>query len=335
MQLIIDTAQTTLSVKNKSFFIKNKEQSSIIGTKRLSSIAILTNCDINASAIKLAANNQIPIYIYNNFGTLQARFCSPHLVNLAQLRRKQLYFYNSIDASNWVIDTLLQKTNMQIQLLKQITQRQKRKARLIENNINKITELITKVKQYKGEHIDKIRLSLLGIEGNIARQYFSALSIIIPVEFKFEKRSRRPAIDYFNGGLNYLYGMTYSIVESGIYAKGLDPYTGYMHTDYYSKTSLVFDLIEPVRPLIDKIWIQLITEKKIKPEHFSKKDQGYWLNKEGKRIVIPSFNQYLSKRVKLGEEYYSLKTYIYKLSNNLGNLIDKTIDLEDVILSNL
>jgi CRISPR-associated protein Cas1 len=77
--------------------------------------------------------------------------------------------------------------------------------------------------------------------------------------------------------------------------------------------------------------MQLIIDKKIKPRHFIKKEQGYWLGKEGKRIVIPAFNSYLYTRVKLGKEYYSLKNYIYKLSNNLGNIIDKTIDLNYVI----
>ena len=61
---------------------------------------------------------------------------------------------------------------------------------------------------------------------------------------KFEKRSRRPALDHFNSALNYLYGMTYGVVEGGIFAKGLDPFIGLLHTDQYNEPTLAFDLIE-------------------------------------------------------------------------------------------
>ncbi len=335
MQLVIDTANTRISVRNKSFFIQNKSKQQIIGTKRISSIALYANCDIDVSALKLAANNQIPIYFYNAFGTLQARLCSPFMVNLAELRRKQLYFYDHPKASEWVIDTLLQKSYLQSQLLLQLSARKKRIRTNIQVNLKKIERLLSQAQALKHLHLDRLRSKLLGLEGNISKLYFKSLSLLVPAEFSFQKRSRRPALDYFNAGLNYLYGMTYSIVESGIYAKGLDPYTGYMHTDFYRKKSLVFDLMEPVRPLIDKIWMKLILSKKIKPEHFIPKEQGYWLSKEGKRIVIPTFNQYLRKRTMFNGNYYSLKKYIFSLSNDLGKLIDKTIDLKDVIPDNL
>jgi len=335
MQLIIDTANTQISVRNKSFFIQSKSRQQIIGTKRISSIALYSNCNISASALKLAANNQIPVYFYNAFGTLQARLCSPFMVNLAELRRKQLYFYDHLKASGWVIDTLLQKTYLQSQLLLQLSARKKRIRTSIQEKLNKIEQISIQAKSLKHLHLDRLRPKLLGLEGNISKLYFSGLSLLVPQEFGFEKRSRRPALDYFNAGLNYLYGMTYSIVESGIYAKGLDPYTGYMHTDFYRKKSLVFDLIEPVRPLIDKMWMKLILNKEIKPEHFIPKEQGYWLSKEGKRIVIPTFNQYLRKRTMFDGNYYSLKKYIFALSNDLGKLIDETIDLKNVISDNL
>jgi len=151
------------------------------------------------------------------------------------------------------------------------------------------------------------------------------LQIFLPQEFKFEKRSRRPATDYFNAALNYLYGMTYSIVESGVFAKGLDPFIGYMHTDNYQKTSLVFDLIEPIRPLIDSLLIDLCIEHLLDDTHFIQKQHGFWVNKKGKRILIPAFNEYLYKRLKINNKVRRFKDIIYQESNSLGNLIDQTL----------
>ena len=325
MQLIIDTANTKISVRNKSFHIQNNDYSKIIAPKRISSIAVTTNCNINAAVIKLAAQHQIPVYFYNNFGTLQARMCSPFLVNLAELRRKQLYFYHTKEATQWVIDILNHKTNLQISLLKQLKSRKPKHRQFTDTTIEQMKILKNKAYKFSAKKIDEVRNNLLGIEGQISKNYFKNLSLFLPQNFQFNTRSRRPATDYFNAGLNYLYGMTYSIVESGIYAKGLDPYAGFMHTDYYKKPSLVFDLIEPVRPLVDKIWLQLILNNKIKENHFIKKEQGFWLNKQGKRVVIPAYNQFLYKRFKLNENYFSLKKFIYTLSNDLGKLIEITL----------
>ena len=325
MQLIIDTSSTKLSVRNKAFFIANKSVSRIISPKRIDSIAITTHCDINAAAIKLAAQHQIPLYIYNNFGTLQARVCSPFLVNTADLRRKQLLFYYKAEATEWVIDMLHKKTGLQIGLLKQLANRKPKNKDQISIAEKSMLQILGKTQELKQQNIDEARATLLGIEGSISRMYYKHLALFVTPPFDFKARTRRPAMDYFNAGLNYLYGMTYSIVENGIYAKGLDPFSGFMHTDYPRKQSLVFDMIEPVRPLIDKMWMQHIIDRQITEKHFIKKEQGYWLNKEGKRILIPAVNTYLKKRLKINNTMYVLKNYIYHLSNDLGELIKKTM----------
>jgi CRISPR-associated protein Cas1 len=165
----------------------------------------------------------------------------------------------------------------------------------------------------------------MGFEGSISRHYFRAINKVLPVGFKFEKRSRRPAMDYFNASLNYLYGMTYSVVESGVFAKGLDPFIGVLHTDLYSRPTLVYDLIEPIRPLIDRILLELVINNQLTAEHFVEKEQGYWVSKQGKRIIIPSFNDYLQKRVLKDGSVKRLKDHIYAESNLLGNLINETI----------
>ncbi len=117
-------------------------------------------------------------------------------------------------------------------------------------------------------------------------------------------------------------------------AKGLDPMLGVLHTDGYKRTSLVFDLIEPIRPLIDRLWIGMCQEGLLDASHFVKKEQGYWLSKAGKRVLIPSFQDYLYQRVKVESRVRTLKDVIYAVSNELGNLIIGNMapdeNLEDV-----
>jgi CRISPR-associated protein Cas1 len=49
--------------------------------------------------------------------------------------------------------------------------------------------------------------------------------------------------------LNYGYAVLESQVRIGVLAAGLDPRVGYFH----GKQTLVLDLIEPMRPVVDQV----------------------------------------------------------------------------------
>lgn len=327
MQIIIDTADTAITVKNKCFFFQNKITRRQISPKRIDSIAITSNCNLNAAAIKLAASHQVPILFFNNFGTIQARMYSPYFINLAQLRKKQLLFTMSPNATDWIIEILKKKTTRQIQNLQRLARQKTKHKTAVSRATEKIETIILQTEQIKNEKIGVVRHTLMGYEGSISRQYFQTLNLFLPPEFKFEKRSRRPALDYFNAGLNYLYGMTYSVVESSVFAKGLDPSIGCLHVDSFKKPTLVFDLIEPIRPLIDGMLIDLVLKEQLSPDDFIKKNQGFLVSKKGKRMIITSFNDFLQTRVKINNSTKRLKDHIYEESNDLGNLIDTLIGL--------
>lgn len=51
--------------------------------------------------------------------------------------------------------------------------------------------------------------------------------------------------------LNYRYGILAAEVRVAILTIGLDPGMGVMHADQKSRNSFVFDVIEPLRPVVD------------------------------------------------------------------------------------
>jgi len=138
----------------------------------------------------------------------------------------------------------------------------------------------------------------MGLEGSAGRAYFDALSFIMPDRFKFDGRSRMPAKDEFNCLLNYGYGVLYSMVEKACIIAGLDPYIGFLHTDNYNKKSLVFDLIEMFRILVDSTVVYLFSQRKVKKDYFDEIKNGISLNKEGKAVLIESLNNTLEKSIR-------------------------------------
>lgn len=122
----------------------------------------------------------------------------------------------------------------------------------------------------------------------------------MPDRFKFAERSRNPAKDEFNCLLNYAYGVLYSLVERACVLAGLDPYVGFIHTDHYAKTSLVFDIIEAYRIWAEETVVNLFARKKVTQKLFDKLYNGLTLNKEGKAILMGEFNKFMDQSIRYG-----------------------------------
>lgn len=60
-----------------------------------------------------------------------------------------------------------------------------------------------------------------------------------------------------------------------------------MHTDGWNRPTLVFDLVEPFRAIVDQEVFFLFSKKRVHPEsHFENTEQGRMLSKEGKQILM-------------------------------------------------
>lgn len=91
--------------------------------------------------------------------------------------------------------------------------------------------------------------------------------------------------------LSELYGK----VELVQLQAGLDPYLGIMHRDQYNRPSLVFDQIELIRPWAEEVLVELCLTGKLLPASFNPKNGGFWLNEQGKQVLIPAIYTYLTE----------------------------------------
>ena len=149
--------------------------------------------------------------------------------------------------------------------------------------------------------------ALLGMEGAAALTYFRYWQTLplrwkglgrkpIPEEWlrigsrtaSHEKNqlARHPV----NAILNYAYGVLENQVRGCIVTKGLDPTIGYMHLSGNNRHALVFDLMEPVRPIMDRKILEFITQRIFSPDDFI-------LNKNGVCRLHPQFARVLVKAV--------------------------------------
>ncbi len=134
--------------------------------------------------------------------------------------------------------------------------------------------------------------SIRGIEGAAARTYFGWFKKQFDAEWGFQSRNRQPPKDPINAMLSYTYTLLFHNLRALLEARGLLPHIGYLHGDQPNQPSLVLDFMEGYRPwLADELILQLAGKRLITPEQFTTNRSGCWLNRDGRRILIQSFEQ--------------------------------------------
>jgi len=321
MQLVLDTTGLQLVKKNNLFHLISEKGTRDISPGKLTSIAITASILISSDAVKLAIKHQIPILFFNRIGKAKARLWSPYFASIATLRRQQLHFSESTAATAWMMDIFGLKAEGQLANLAYLKQRRPRYTVGIDKQMRVIKRLNRQLEQFRQQLPDECRLNVMGHEGSIARIYWQTVGNTLPNRYSFQKRTRRPAEDFFNAALNYLYGMLYSIIEGGIFAAGLDPQIGILHADEYNKPTLTFDLIEPFRPWIDRLLIEQCLDGKLEKDFFTKNQYGLFFNKTGKAFIIPLFNDFLRQERTFLNRESTNKNHMYHLAGMLAQRI--------------
>lgn len=117
---------------------------------------------------------------------------------------------------------------------------------------------------------------LMGLEGNIAKTFFSAYYQ------NLNWVSRRPRIkcDAMNVVLDIGYTILFNFMECFIRMFGFDLYVGVYHRLWFKRKSLVCDLIEPFRCIIDHTILIGFNRNQFKETDFVLSKQEYYLKHE-------------------------------------------------------
>lgn len=311
MQLVLDTRQLSLSRQRGLFLIEAPDGTRrTVSPAKVTSIAIAQSCKVDSTAVELAAAHEIPIYFLDTIGRVTARMAGPNFQSIATLRRQQVLFTLGQDVSRWITGLYVLKTEGQVENLNLLKKQHPA--------INAMQRTLKQADEWAKLPLDAAKPKIMAMEAAIARLYWQGLAQWLPPDCDFEKRTRRPAQDNFNAALNYLYGMLYTVVETGIFAAGLDPQLGLLHADEYNKPVLAFDFIEPFRPWADRLLIEQYRQGAVSRQFFSKIPDGIALNKEGKAFIIPLFNGWLRTERTWGGRKTNVRNHIYQLAGRFA-----------------
>ena len=105
---------------------------------------------------------------------------------------------------------------------------------------------------------------LLGIEGNFSKEFFKNYF----VDIDWWRREPRTKQDIPNLLLDIGYTILFNMVDSFLRLHGFDTYKGVYHKLFFARKSLVCDMVEPLRCLIDKQLLKSYNLKQVDRKDF-------------------------------------------------------------------
>ena len=105
------------------------------------------------------------------------------------------------------------------------------------------------------------------------------------------KNARHPA----NAMLNYAYRVLESSTLIAATSVGLDPFIGFLHADRKGRASLVYDLMEPLRPAVDRKLVEMISSRSFAAADF-------FLHPSGVVRLNPKLAKYVAGNVRVERE---------------------------------
>lgn len=183
----------------------------------------------------------------------------------------------------------------------------RRKSDYVKEGIPLLKEMADKL-DYNMEYLE-----IMGIEGNAARVYFPRLFD----NAKWNGRKPRIKNDYINVTLDIGYTMLFNIVDAILQIYGFDTYYGVFHRCFYMRKSLVCDVMEPMRPIIDYEIRKAVNLGQCKENDFQEYDKR-WVLKHNCSAMYIQFLMSAILEYKDDIFIYVQKYYRYFMKNGNG-----------------
>ncbi len=263
-----------LSIKNDNIIITNEDNKILlqISCYRIFTIWIVGSTTITTVLMERSKKFGFSIFILNGNMKTIGHWNASTEGNF--LLRKNQYNYDGLDIAKLLVKN---KLSNQVDLLKSIRKKD-------EN----LKTAITLFSNYQ-INIDKCdnEFILLGIEGVAAKLFFQHWF----KDFDWNGRKPRSKRDPMNVLMDIGYTILFNFIDSLLDLYGFDKFKGVYHKAFYQRKSLVCDIIEPFRCIIDKQLVKAFNLGQVKEEDFEEIKGQYRLkfqkNKDVQRIFVP------------------------------------------------
>ena len=217
---------------------------------RIFALFVVGHFVMTSGLIQRSHKFSFPVFLMTNSMKIYEMF-GGHMEGNVVLRRIQ-YGYDSLEIGRHILENKLA-------CQREVLNRQRNKSFELKEAIKKIDLYIQAIRNCEGD-----LEGLLGYEGSAARLYFKHHFNNIA----WKGRKPRIKTDFVNSTLDIGYTILFNIIDALLQIYGFDTYCGVLHRQFYMRKSLVCDLIEPFRPIVDAQIRKAINLQQCKQEDF-------------------------------------------------------------------
>jgi CRISPR-associated protein Cas1 len=189
--------------------------------------------------------------------------------------------------------------------------------------------ITSKVEGLDSSDLDSFRKKLTGIEGKYSEGYFRQVFGLLPEKLRPLRRRKFKAYNGVNNLFNLVYEVLSWKVHRAVVKAKLEPYLGFLHSVQYGKPSLVCDLQELYRHLMDDFVIGFSQD--LNPKDFVSKDENISRNRKGKRqYLMDSETRRMMREL---DKYFMSKVEIPAMRHGKSQAIETLITEEALLLA--
>jgi CRISPR-associated protein Cas1 len=272
---------------------------------------------ISSAALRLLALHGVDLIFYSGRGYPIARVVSIRS-GAVKLRKAQYAMQETERGGELAKAFVLGKLSNQRSLLAHAARNRIRSNPKLAKELKalalEISEVVSQVRDMMVRPCEPMRKELMRLEAKGAESYWQGFSLLVP-EFPGRKKKFDRPEDPINLSLNYGYGLLAGEVLMAVEKTGLDPYSGFLHSDSPRRPALVMDLMEEFRqPVVDRVVLRGMRDVKV---------EGGRLTRESRLLMAKAIAKRLSERLTFANRSLPISSHILLQARRVAEFVTR------------
>jgi len=197
---------------------------------------------------------------------------------------RPVFYWSNFAEANYLLRQKQYRQKDNVSIAKMIVINKIKNQRKLLEKTRKKDNVVTFAKTQCNMALDKLITDvdydkLLGIENNVAKYFFEAYY----QDYQWNTRRPRTKCDILNTTLDLGYTILFNFTECFVRMFGFDLYVGVYHRLWFKRKSLICDLMEPFRCIVDHTILLAFNKKQFSANDFECINGMYYLKFEKKK----------------------------------------------------
>lgn len=272
--------------KDQSLCFRTNGENHYLPIEEISEIYCMNEISINTKCLDFLAKHQIILHFFNYYEGYSGTYYPRDAKISGRLLTEQVHALSTkrLSIAKAIVNGI--GTNMDMVLYHYYKHDKK--------EVKPTVDWIRKELPILLEDAEQIK-QILQIEGELWQQFYSQIKIILPEDFIFDKRVKRPPDNPVNALISFGNTLLYTKTISAIYQTHLDQRISFLHEPAERRFSLSLDISEAFKPIIVfRTIFELVNNRRLTlNKHFEKQYNYCLLNEQGRKIFISAFEDRL------------------------------------------